>query len=49
MLTEEIKEALEAAESQSNTGERDSLNIQISHFNSAADYRIFHLGRKDRP
>lgn len=44
MLTAEIKEELERAEQrepQSNTrggGGGDSLNIQISHFNSAADY-----------
>lgn len=37
----EIKEELEKAEhreAQSDTRARDSLNIQISHFNSAADY-----------
>ncbi len=54
VLTVEIKEELERAEQReahSNTRERerDSLNIQISHFNSAADYWIFHLWRKDRP
>lgn len=49
VLTVEIKEELEkSGAAGTRERERDPLNIQISHFNSFADYQIFHLRRKDR-